>query len=528
MVRWNPPVELSKREQLLMKRLERSRKLFAFLRRHRHELFDEAFQAELEATYRQTGAGEEPVPPALVCMAILLQAYLGTSDAEAVELTILDLRWQLVLDRLGKEEPAFGQGTLQQFRERLIAHDLDRRLLERTIELAKQTKEFDYKKLPKRLTLGVDSRPFEGAGRVEDTFNLLGHAARKVAQLAASSLGIPFATVCAEAGIPLLLAPSLKAALDINWHDPAQKDFALLKLVSQVDTLTAWVDRQRLALDHPLAKYIEALAQVQRQDIEPTADGVRLRQGPIPDRRISIEEPEMRHGRKSSSQLIAGYKQHLASAFDSDLIHACAVTPANRPEQEGTPALIHDLQCQGVTTDKIEALVVDLAYANSPMAHDVERSGGTVVAKPRPVHAQPDLFSKTDFSFDMRARTVTCPAGQVVPFRFGTTAHFDAETCASCSGRPLCTRAAPDRGRTIHVAADEQRQQRLRKRQATAKGRQRLRTRTRIEHHLARLAGRQGPAARYRGVRKNLFDLRRMAALQNLETIQRKAAATLA
>ena len=216
-----------------MKRLQRSRKLFAFLRLHRHELFDSVFQKELETTYRLTGAGEVPVAPAVLCLAILLQAYLGISDAEAVELTILDLRWQMVLGCLGSEEPAFGQATLQQFRERLILHQLDRRLLERTIELAKQTKEFDYKKLPKALRAGVDSRPFEGAGRVEDTFNLLGHAARKVAQLAASSAGIPFDLPCEEAAIPLLQAPSIKAALDVNWSDPEQKDFALSKLISR-------------------------------------------------------------------------------------------------------------------------------------------------------------------------------------------------------------------------------------------------------------------------------------------------------
>ncbi|HEX7480984.1 MAG TPA: transposase, partial [Polyangiales bacterium] len=190
-MKWNPPRELSPREQLIFKRLKRTRKLFAFLRLQRHELFDRSFQDELEVMYRQTGAGAEPVAPALLCMALLLQAYLGTSDAEAVELSVVDLRWQMLLGCLGAELPAFSQGGLQQFRERLIANDLDRRLLERTIELAKQTAEFDWKKLPKSLRLAVDSRPFEGAGRVEDTFNLLGHAARKLVQLAATLLELP-------------------------------------------------------------------------------------------------------------------------------------------------------------------------------------------------------------------------------------------------------------------------------------------------------------------------------------------------
>jgi hypothetical protein len=34
-------------------------------------------------------------------MIVLLQSYQGVSDAEAVELTVVDLRWQMVLDRLG-------------------------------------------------------------------------------------------------------------------------------------------------------------------------------------------------------------------------------------------------------------------------------------------------------------------------------------------------------------------------------------------------------------------------------------------
>jgi hypothetical protein len=58
MERWSPPEELSKQEQLLMKRLTRVRALFGFLRLHRHELFDEIFQEQLESMYRTTGAGE--------------------------------------------------------------------------------------------------------------------------------------------------------------------------------------------------------------------------------------------------------------------------------------------------------------------------------------------------------------------------------------------------------------------------------------------------------------------------------------
>ena len=93
-VRWNPSVTLSKREQFLVGRMKRTGKLFAFLREHRHELFDDAFQSELGEMYRTSGEGRPPVAPALLAMVLLLQAYAGASDAQAVELAIVDARWQ--------------------------------------------------------------------------------------------------------------------------------------------------------------------------------------------------------------------------------------------------------------------------------------------------------------------------------------------------------------------------------------------------------------------------------------------------
>jgi hypothetical protein len=73
--RWNPRRETTRQEEFLLKRLHRTKKLFGFLRRHRRELFDEGFQAELESMYRNTGAGDDPVSPALLAMVVLLQSY---------------------------------------------------------------------------------------------------------------------------------------------------------------------------------------------------------------------------------------------------------------------------------------------------------------------------------------------------------------------------------------------------------------------------------------------------------------------
>jgi transposase len=153
----------------------RRAKLFVFLRLHRHELFDEPFQAELAQAYVDSAKGQPPVPPAQLALATLLQAYTRVSDDEVIEATVTDRRWQLVLDCLGAEEPPFSKSTLVGFCGRLIEKELDRALVERSVQLAAATKGFGAR----ALRAALDSSPLWGAGRVEDTFNLMGHALRK-------------------------------------------------------------------------------------------------------------------------------------------------------------------------------------------------------------------------------------------------------------------------------------------------------------------------------------------------------------
>ncbi len=462
-----------------------------------------------------------------MCMALLIQGYLQVSDAEAVRLSASDRCWRLVLGTLGseKDEPAFSQGGLQQFRERLVRHDMDRRLLERTVELAKETRAFDWKKLPRALRVAVDSRPLVGAGRVEDTFNLLGHAGRKIVECMAAVLETDVDEVCQQAGTPLLAGSSIKAGLDIDWNDAEEKADALDRLSRQLDRLSAWVAKRRPkeSEESPLTRYIEALAQVQQQDLERReGGGVKVRQGVAEDRRVSIEDGEMRHGRKSKSKRFNGFKQHVSTHLDADLILACTITPANRPEEEATPELESDMSRLGMTADE---LFIDRAYLNSSLTENTIGRGGKVVCKPwKGSNANADLFGKRDFTINVREETITCPAGQVESFEPGQVVEFDPEQCGPCQLRARCTRAASGKGRTVTMGDDEALQKQLRKLQTTRAGREKLRERIPVEHKLAHIANRQGPRARLRGTRRNVYDLRRLAVLQNLETISRRIA----
>ena len=524
--RWVPKTETTKREQMVLKRVGKTRKLYGFLRQYRDRLFDDAFQDQLATMYRATGEGREPVAPALLAMATLLQAYSGASDADAVDLSVLDARWQMVLGVLGAEEPPFSQGALQAFRERLIAHDMDRRLLERTVELARETGAFDWKKLPKTLRLAVDSRPLEGAGRVEDTFNLLGNVATKLLSLAAALAGVDAAQLAARTA-PVLAASSIKKGLDVEWSDTRQKRGALKELLRQIEAVETWV-REHLpeqAAQPPLSELLATLEQVRQQDLEPDPPegGQRIKKGVAEDRRISISDPEMRHGRKSKSQKINGYKEHIGVDIDTGLVLACAVTPANRPEATAIAPLGADL-AHYPERSAIAELHIDRAYLAAEETRRLAANDTEIVSKPWP-RREGEHFSKHDFLIHLRKKTITCPAGHSEHFTLGTVVAFDAATCAACPQRSQCTSAAPERGRTVHIALDEPLQQKLRKQAATSAGRARLRQRVVVEHRLAHLSQRQGPRARYKGIRKNLFDARRHSTLLNLEQVQLATAA---
>lgn len=525
--RWTPPVALSADEEEIMKLVARTRKLFGFLRLHRHELFDDGFQEELAAMYRDTGAGAVPVAPALMCMVLLLQGYTGSSDVDAVQDAAADARWQLVLGTLSQRKAPFSQGGLQQFRERLIAHDLDRRLLERTVDLAKRTRMFDWKKLPKTLRVGVDSRPLVGAGKVEDTFNLLGHAARKIAECAAELSGLSIEDVCARAHAPVLLSSSVKAGLDVDWTNDVEKEGALNELFVQVSSLSGWVGRALggEGLEGPITKYLEALQQIQEQDLVDLPDGrVRLLDGVAPDRRTSIEDGDMRHGRKSKSKAFTGFKEHVAVDLDRQLVLAAIVTSGNLNDGAAAPLLEADLAQLNLA---IGELYVDLAYGGSALNDNVERGGGTVVSKPWPVAHPLGLFSKTDFDIDLDKRSIMCPGGQKKPFELGDVVVFDGKTCDQCRFDAQCRQSTARSGRTVQIAADEDRQFRLRALQATKAGKEKLRRRTGVEHRQAHIAAKKGCRARYRGTRKNTFDLRRTAAVTNLEVAQRPTCSAL-
>jgi hypothetical protein len=508
---WNPPIALSPEEQKIAARTQKARQFFVFLRTIRHELLDADFQQTLARSYSLEPGGKAPVDAGVLALATLLQAYCRVSDQDAVELTVMDKRWQMVLDCLGVEHPPFSRGTLFHFRLRLIAHNLDKTLLDRTVALAEQTGGFGAR----QLRTALDSTPLFGAGRVEDTLTLLGHALRKAVGLAAKELDTSTEVLMAAAGLELVGQSSLKAALDLDWGAPTARVSALRLVLEEVERWKNWLEQQHLAAqESPMQEVLETIEQIVAQDTEPDPEGGpgarRIKQHVAPDRRISIEDADMRHGRKSSAKTFNGFKEHIALDLDSHVTREVVVCPANQPEHEAVELLAEELE-QGAGLFQVD---IDLGYMASPRIAQWAAQGVHIIARPWPQSGP--LLTKDDFTLDFPHGTVTCPNGQTVPMVLGKNAQFPASACDVCPRRAQCTTARLGHGRSLTIREDEPFQQKLRAKIKTKRGRASLRKRTAVEHAIAHHVAHRGRRARYKGLRKNQFDGRRHAAVSNL------------
>jgi hypothetical protein len=145
-----------------------------------------------------------------------------------------------------------------------------------------------------------------------------------------------------------------------------------------------------------------------------------LRRGVTRDRRISVEDPDMRHGRKSRPVLFDGYKRHVMRDLDSGLVPAAGITPANAPEASVTDAITADLEAAGW---RLAGLHIDRACLASALVRD-RGPDLAIYCKAWRVRNTGGRYAKDQFTLDFAAGRLTCPAGVSMPFEPGRTARF--------------------------------------------------------------------------------------------------------
>ena len=193
--------------------------------------------------------------------------------------------------------------------------------------------------------------------------------------------------------------------------------------------------------DKELVAAAELLARILAQDIERDEHGPRLKRGVAPDRLISVHDPEMRHGRKSSSHRFNGHKTQVAVDTDSQLITAVEVLAGNAPDAEQALEVVE--ASEAATGCQVAEVLGDCAYGAGETRAEFAAAGRTLIAKVPDLQNQ-GYFAKTDFQIDLEAGTCTCPnQHQTRDFRAakggGGVFVFATETCAACPLRAQCT-----------------------------------------------------------------------------------------
>ena len=237
-----------------------------------------------------------------------------------------------------------------------------------------------------------------------------------------------------------------------------------------------------------------------------------MRPGVAAERRISVEDAERHHGRQRRSLLVDGYKRHGLRDLESRLLVAVGVTPANTPEARVTDAIATDWAAPQGT---LRAWPIDRAYVARTL---VQQRPATLAMCCQAWPGQHGPYVPTTaFTLDWPQPVLQCPGGVTMPFEPGGMVQFPAAPCAHGAVRPRCTPSAS--GRSVSLHPDAALLHELRERQQTPQGRAKLRGRGAVDHARAHIGHWQGRRARYRGVRKYVFDLRRHPIMHNLPVL---------
>ncbi len=339
----------------------------------------------------------------------------------------------------------------------------------------------------------LDSTPIYDAVATMDTVTLIRSAIRGLLRVADADLGGALRVVLERDDD---YAAAGKPACD--YDDPVARAALVDGLAVDghacLGVLAGW------QLPAPVAQAGQLLAMVLGQDLAENADGhLLIARRVAPDRVISIVDPQARHGRKSCAHGFDAYKGHVGIDPDSEIITATAVTAGNVGDAGAATALLADdlptpastarptvgtdggadsaadsgtdsgtdgsADGGGGESDHGEPLAVygDAAYGAGELLQAQDVAGAKVMCKVQPPVAPAGRLSKDQFSVDLPAGTVRCPAGVTTTSRpagtGGGVAYFGA-ACASCPLAAQCTAATS--GRTISVGRFEEQLSRAR------------------------------------------------------------------
>jgi len=466
--------------------------------------------------------GRPSIPPSLMSGATLLQFHDDVSDAEAVDRMRFDRRWQVALN-LPIDYPGFDPSCFTYFRQRLIENGQERYAFDRFIAVGRQAGF-----IPDRVTLLSDTTNVKGAGAVQDTYTLLRKGMRKLLKAAGFHLPHKRQGLSPETRLLLQRYVDRDHKADIDWADPQQRAAQLQVLFDDAEAVLALAAEH---IDNDEVRYLGwFLTKILGDDLVVNDQGqAQLGQGTATDRIISVTDPQMRHGRKSSAHLFNGFKVSVSTDQHSEMILDIADVTASGSDGAHLLPIIERVEEQADVT--VDRAIGDGAYGSGKnrAACDQYPDHAVDLVSPLAQPADPEV-DKSAFHIDLEARTATCPQGHTVSGQPGGKEDgqdtwlftFPRATCEACSLFDRCVRSKKT-GRTVRTRAYEVYLQAARLRQQTAEFDLLYRLRAAVERKIAELVQRGIRGTRYVGEPKRQLQRLWTGAVVNLQRLFRLA-----
>jgi transposase len=464
--------------------------------------------------------GRPSLPPSLMSGVLLLQFHDDVSDEEAVQRLMFDLRWQVALN-LPTDFPGFDPSSLTYFRQRLLDHNQERYAFDRFVEVGRQAGF-----IPDRVTLLTDTTRTKGAGAVMDTYTLLRKGIRKLLkQLGYAAAGKQHG-LSAETRRLVATYVEQDRKAKIDWTDPQQRAAQLKVLFRDAEAALDLATEQMDDADVRSTGWL--LVKIMGDDIAPDDDGnPQIAEGTARDRIISLTEPEMRHGRKSSAQRFDGFKAAVTTEQSSEMILDIQDMRAAGSDGQELMPTIERVEHHATVT--VERVIGDGAYGSGENRADCATHPVQPVDLVAPLTRPTDpAVDKSAFAIDLAAQTATCPQGQTVTAQAGSAKlglptlrfTFARATCEAC---PLFKRCVKSKtaGRTVQTHPYEADLQAARQRQQTEEFKDLYRLRPPIERTQAELVAHGLRNTRYLGHPKRQLQRLWQAASVNLKRLFR-------
>lgn len=445
--------------------------------------------------------GRPSVSPVYTFVGFLVQLEKGYSDREFEGESTFDDRVKYAITA-PRDFEGIDAVTLHDHRTRFFKSDIGKKIFLKVLEQARSEGMFSKENLHV-----IDSFMVWGKSARQDTYTMIYQGIKMVLRL------LEFNNAQVETLVVLKRKDYHKKLKKpkINWDDKNDKKKQLDRLVRDALGLVKYVRNTAKSEDKDLLSAADLLERIATQDVKKDKDGrYKIVKGTAKDRIISVNDPEMRHGHKTSSKIQDGYKSEIITGGEKgELILGTKTDAANTNDGKHMSELIDEIEENG---EKVEKLYGDSAYCDFDEIEKREEDGMEFCVKVRKAVNRNGYFTKDDFEINLDEGTIKCPAQQIKVFdkkkvkkRKKTTINFPKAVCQKCPLRDKCTSSKYGRQITIHKHEDKI--QKERKRQKSQEFKKDYCKRANGERTIAHLTRHGGRKGRYRGKEKTDFQI---------------------